>query len=133
MSELSPRQEQILRAVIVEYITAAEPVASELIAQKYELGVRSATVRNELAEITDLGLLEQPHTSAGRVPTASFEDLAEILLALSMTLGLPSPNSPERRPAPHTTEMLLVVLRGFLAAGQPVVTAVVKKGVTKAR
>lgn len=69
MSDLTPRKEQILRAVIVEYITAAEPVASELIAQKYELGVRSATVRSELAEITDLGLLEQPHTSAGRIPS----------------------------------------------------------------
>lgn len=69
MSELTPRKEQILRAVIVEYITAAEPVASELIAKKYELGVRSATVRNELAEITDMGLLEQPHTSAGRIPS----------------------------------------------------------------
>lgn len=69
---------------------------------------------------------------AGRVPAASFEDLAEILLALSMTLSLLSPNTPERRPIPHTTEMLLVVLRGFLAAGQPV-TAIAKKGAAKAR
>ena len=69
LSELSSRKEQILRAVIVEYITAAEPVASDLITKKYDLGVRSATVRSELAEITDLGLLEQPHTSAGRVPS----------------------------------------------------------------
>lgn len=69
MSDLSRRKEQVLRAVIVEYITAAEPVASDLITQKYDLGVRSATIRNELAEITDLGLLEQPHTSAGRIPS----------------------------------------------------------------
>ncbi len=69
MSELSPRQRQILRAVVVEYVQAAEPVASELIASRYELGVRSATVRSELAGITDLGLLEQPHTSAGRIPS----------------------------------------------------------------
>lgn len=47
----------------------AEPVGSELIAQKYELGVRSATVRNELSEMADMGLLEQPHTSAGRIPS----------------------------------------------------------------
>ncbi|MBS1721613.1 MAG: heat-inducible transcription repressor HrcA [Armatimonadetes bacterium] len=69
MADLSPRKEQILRAVIVEYVLAAEPVPSETIVQGYDLGVRSATVRNELAEITDLGLLEQPHTSAGRVPS----------------------------------------------------------------
>ena len=69
MKELSDRQRNILRAVVVEYVVAAEPVPSDLIAQKYELGVRSATVRNELANITDLGFLEQPHTSAGRRPS----------------------------------------------------------------
>jgi heat-inducible transcriptional repressor len=66
---LSERKEQILRAVIVEYVTGAEPVPSDLIASKYELGVRSATVRSELSEMSDLGYLEQPHTSAGRVPS----------------------------------------------------------------
>lgn len=69
MDGLSDRQRNILRAVVVEYVMGAEPVPSDLIAQKYELGVRSATVRNELAEITDLGYLEQPHTSAGRIPS----------------------------------------------------------------
>ncbi len=69
MEPLSERKEQILRAVIVEYVTGAEPVPSDLIASKYELGVRSATVRNELLEMSDMGLLEQPHTSAGRVPS----------------------------------------------------------------
>lgn len=69
MEKLSERQRNILRAVVVEYVLAAEPVPSELIASKYQLGVRSATVRSELAEITDLGYLEQPHTSAGRVPS----------------------------------------------------------------
>jgi heat-inducible transcriptional repressor len=69
MEDLSPRKEQILRAVIVEYVSGAEPVPSELIASKYELGVRSATVRSELSEMSDMGFLEQPHTSAGRVPS----------------------------------------------------------------
>ncbi len=55
--------------MIVEYVDSAEPISSELIARKYGLGVRSATVRNELAEITELGYLEQPHTSAGRIPS----------------------------------------------------------------
>jgi heat-inducible transcriptional repressor len=69
MEPISERKEQILRAVIVEYVTGAEPVPSDLIASKYELGVKSATVRNELLEMSDMGLLEQPHTSAGRVPS----------------------------------------------------------------
>ncbi len=66
---LDPRKRIILRAVILEYVAEGEPVGSELIAQKYELGVRSATVRNELAEMSELGYLEQPHTSAGRIPS----------------------------------------------------------------
>src|SRR5690349_17253991 len=69
MEPLSDRKEQILRAVIIEYVSGAEPVPSDLIATKYELGVKSATVRNELLEMSDMGLLEQPHTSAGRVPS----------------------------------------------------------------
>ncbi|MCA0361483.1 MAG: heat-inducible transcriptional repressor HrcA [Armatimonadetes bacterium] len=69
MDQLNERKRHILRAVIFEYVHTAEPIASELIARKYELGVRSATVRNELAEITELGFLEQPHTSAGRIPS----------------------------------------------------------------
>lgn len=70
-TDLSTRKAQILRAVIIEYVRGAEPIASDLIAQKYELGVRSATVRAEMADITDLGFLEQPHTSAGRIPSDS--------------------------------------------------------------
>lgn len=69
MSDLSSRKRDILRAIVFEYVSTAEPVASELVARKYELGVRSATIRNEMAEITELGLLEQPHTSAGRIPS----------------------------------------------------------------
>lgn len=69
MSQLAPRQEVILRAIVLEYVGAAEPVASEYLTSKYELGVKSATIRNEMAEMSDLGYLEQPHTSAGRVPS----------------------------------------------------------------
>ena len=70
MAELSERKKKILTAVIEEYIENAEPVGSKLLAQKAGLKVSSATIRNELAELTNLGYLEQPHTSAGRVPTA---------------------------------------------------------------
>jgi heat-inducible transcriptional repressor len=68
-SGLDPRKQTILRAVVVEYVAAAEPVGSEQLVQRYGLGVKSATVRNELAEMSELGYLEQPHTSAGRIPS----------------------------------------------------------------
>ncbi|MBV6457394.1 MAG: Heat-inducible transcription repressor HrcA [Fimbriimonadaceae bacterium] len=67
--QLGERKGYVLRAVILEYVQAAEPVASETVAQKYDLGVKSATIRNEMAELLDLGYLEQPHTSAGRIPS----------------------------------------------------------------
>jgi heat-inducible transcriptional repressor len=67
--ELSERKKKILAAVVDEYIATAEPVGSKLIAQKSGLEVSSATIRNELSELTSMGYLQQPHTSAGRVPT----------------------------------------------------------------
>ena len=67
--ELTDRKKKILSAVIEEYIRTAEPVGSKAIAQKGGLGCSSATIRNELAELVSLGYLDQPHTSAGRVPT----------------------------------------------------------------
>src|SRR2546423_8465023 len=69
MPDLDARKQSILHAVIVEYVGGAEPVGSELLVQKYAFGIKSATVRNELAEMADLGFLEQPHTSAGRIPS----------------------------------------------------------------
>lgn len=69
MRELDPRQQTILRAVVIEYVLTAEPIGSEALVQKYALGVKSATVRNEMAEMSELGYLEQPHTSAGRIPS----------------------------------------------------------------
>lgn len=69
MSQLDLRKQAILHALVIEYVTSAEPVGSEMLVQKYQLGVKSATVRNELAEMSELGYLEQPHTSAGRIPS----------------------------------------------------------------
>ena len=66
---ISDRKKKILAAVVDEYIKTAEPVGSKAIAQHAGLGCSSATIRNELAELVALGYLEQPHTSAGRVPT----------------------------------------------------------------
>ena len=68
---ISERKKKILAAVVDEYIRTAEPVGSKLIAERAGLGCSSATIRNELAELVALGFLEQPHTSAGRVPTAA--------------------------------------------------------------
>ncbi len=69
MESLPERKRILLHAVVVEYVAGAEPIASELLTVKYDLGVRSATVRNELAEMSEQGYLEQPHTSAGRIPS----------------------------------------------------------------
>ena len=66
---ISERKKRILAAVVDEYIRTAEPVGSKAIAQSGCLNCSSATIRNELAELVAMGYLEQPHTSAGRVPT----------------------------------------------------------------
>jgi len=68
--DLSPRQTQILKYLIEEYIDTAEPVGSHVLEKKYNLGVSPATIRNEMVELTDAGYLKQPHTSAGRIPTS---------------------------------------------------------------
>ena len=65
--ELTLRKDRILASVVTSFIKSGEPIGSKAIAQ--EIGVSSATVRNEMASLTELGLLEQPHTSAGRVPS----------------------------------------------------------------
>jgi heat-inducible transcriptional repressor len=69
VTDLTPRQIQILKAIIDEYIATAESVGSETLEKKYNLGVSPATIRNEMGRLTDMGMLNQPHTSAGRSPT----------------------------------------------------------------
>ena len=67
--ELTERKKKILRAIVDNYIRTAEPVGSKLISQMPGMDFSPATIRNEMADLTALGLLEQPHTSAGRVPS----------------------------------------------------------------
>ncbi|MCX7903774.1 MAG: heat-inducible transcriptional repressor HrcA [Caloramator sp.] len=67
--DLGERKRYILKAIVDDYIETAEPVGSRTIAKKYEMGISSATIRNEMADLEELGYLEQPHTSAGRVPS----------------------------------------------------------------
>lgn len=67
--DLSDRKKKILKAVIDDYIETAEPVGSKVIAENSDLGLSSATIRNEMSELEKMGFLEQPHTSAGRIPS----------------------------------------------------------------
>ena len=67
--ELTSRRAKILAAIVREYSNTGEPVGSEDINVKYKFNVSSATVRNEMAVLEKMGYIEQPHTSAGRVPT----------------------------------------------------------------
>jgi heat-inducible transcriptional repressor len=69
MMQLTDRQKLILTLIIHEHIRTAQPVGSKTLVHKYTLEMSSATVRNEMAFLTDYELLRQPHTSAGRVPT----------------------------------------------------------------
>ena len=69
LGPLDLRSQAILRAVIEEYVTTAQPVGSQALVERYGLGVSSATVRSILAELEAAGLLTHPHTSAGRLPT----------------------------------------------------------------
>ncbi len=67
---MDERKKRILQAIIQDYVKSAEPVGSRTLARNYELGISPATVRNEMSDLEQLGFLEQPHTSAGRIPSA---------------------------------------------------------------
>lgn len=66
---IDDRKNKVLQAIIEDYVATAEPVGSRTIARKYNLGVSPATIRNEMSDLEELGYLEQPHTSAGRIPS----------------------------------------------------------------
>ena len=68
--EITERQEEILNRIVKDYINLAEPISSEFLEKKYNLGISPATIRNEMQRLTETGFLNQPHTSAGRIPTA---------------------------------------------------------------
>lgn len=71
MNELSRRAQKILHAVVTEYLQGGDPVGSRTVTRRHDLGLSPATVRNVMADLEEMGLLEQRHSSAGRVPTAS--------------------------------------------------------------
>ncbi|MCJ2543860.1 HrcA family transcriptional regulator [Thermostichus vulcanus] len=99
--KLTPRQRKILWATVRSYIATAEPVGSKTLAQSYDLGVSTATIRNDLATLEQVGLLFQPHTSAGRIPSDfGYRVYVNDLLATpsSHSTGIPY-DTPQ--PAPH--------------------------------
>src|SRR5205814_9873043 len=68
-NDLGGRKAAVLRVLVEEYVRTGEPVGSETISERASLGVSSATIRNEMAALEELGYLRHPHTSAGRIPT----------------------------------------------------------------
>jgi heat-inducible transcriptional repressor len=79
---LKARQEQVLRLVVEEYIATATPVGSRHLSEQFALGAAASTIRNDLAELEELGMLAHPHTSAGRVPTdAGYRHYVDALMS----------------------------------------------------
>jgi heat-inducible transcriptional repressor len=102
-SELSSRKATVLHAVVETYVATGEPVGSESIAERAGLGVSSATIRNEMAALEELGYLSHPHTSAGRIPTdAGYRHYVD---------ALPAPThlaeAQRRQVAAHFAEVIL--------------------------
>ena len=95
---MDARKQRILEAIVALYANDGEPVGSGLLANYFDMALSSATLRNEMAALTKLGLLEQPHTSAGRVPSAQ----------AAITTGA------SRSPAAST---MLAVSTGFKSCG----------------
>lgn len=90
--QLDERKDMILKAVVDGYIKTADPVGSRTIAKKYKMGLSSATIRNEMADLEDMGYLEQPHTSAGRIPSIKgyryyVDSIMKDLMGLTSELG----------------------------------------------
>ena len=98
---ISPRERLVLTAIIEIYIATGEPVASQAVAQAFadREGLSSATIRNVMAPLGESGLLEQPHTSAGRVPTAAaFRYYVEQMTSLAASMAEPTGRLPSRSP-----------------------------------
>ena len=100
--ELDARKMLILKAIIDDYIASVEPVGSRTIARKYDMGLSSATIRNEMADLEEMGYLSQPHTSAGRIPSdKGYRLYVDKLLNF---------NEPVLKPTPEDLE----AIRGFM-------------------
>ena len=83
-SRLTPRKMQILKAIVDAHIEGGEPVGSKYLSQDVKISCSPATIRNEMAELEEMGYLVQPHTSAGRVPRSLDTDITLMPLYISM-------------------------------------------------
>lgn len=103
------RKQTILKVVVNEYVRTAEPVGSQVLAQRHAFGVKSATIRNELAELSELGYLHQPHTSAGRIPSdLGYRFYVDRLMEAS-TLSARETLAAKRRLTPRSTEIDTII------------------------
>ncbi len=91
--ELTERKKKVLRSVVDLYIRTAEPVGSKAITELPDMNYSSATIRNEMADLTNMGYLEQPHTSAGRIPSAAGYRLYVDELMMDYRLSMDESNS----------------------------------------
>ena len=124
--QLSPRQQEILRRVVAEFVQTGRPVGSKLLVDEAGVSASASTVRAELAELESLGLLTHPHTSAGRVPTeAGYRYYADELLRQPSTppaefpLDLHSRRTEVESALQATTEMLSQVTRLLALVSAP--------------
>ncbi|MGQ9902117.1 MAG: heat-inducible transcriptional repressor HrcA [Fimbriimonadales bacterium] len=124
MDVLDTRKAAILRAVAREHIRTGEPVGSQAVVQRYALGVKPATVRNEMAAMTEFGYLAQPHTSAGRVPTTrGYRYYVEHLVSGTTALRIESYFRHLPEPGESLTELLQATLQLLARAAQSVAFA----------
>ena len=91
--ELTDRKKKVLRSIVDLYIRPAEPVGSKAIAELPDMNYSSATIRNEMADLTSMCYLEQPPTSAGRIPSAAGYRLYVDELMLDYRLSIDDPKS----------------------------------------
>jgi heat-inducible transcriptional repressor len=124
--QLTPRQQDILRHVVEEYVSSGQPVGSKTLVERTGMRVSPSTVRAELAELESLGLLTHPHTSAGRVPTeAGYRYYADELLGRlepnppSFPLDLTATSTEVESALQATTEMLSQVTRLLALVSAP--------------
>lgn len=90
---LNKRDENILMAILYSFISSAEPVGSRTISRKFNLGLSPASIRNVMSDLEEMGLLEQPHTSAGRVPTdLAFRYYVDTIIQKKPSLSLQESN-----------------------------------------
>lgn len=103
------RKQVILKAVVTDYVQTAEPVGSHTLVVRYELGVKSATIRNEMAELSEMGYLRQPHTSAGRIPSDLGYRFYVDRLMEAVSLSQTEAASARDKLAPHRTEVETII------------------------